>query len=212
MGGGGQSTVFAFVLALALVHVWNFMDGIDGLATSQAILAALGYALLAGQGAVAWLALALAAACAGFLPFNLPKARIFLGDVGSGALGFALAGLIALMMTSDIAMMPVLLLPVSAFVVDAALTLGSRIVRRESWWLPHTRHAYQRWTRTMGRHDVVTWAYAGWTTIAVLAMLGVSKSMPAGMIAATGVTYTAGAIVWWRLQRMADMLETGVRE
>ena len=76
-----------------LVNVWNFMDGIDGLAASQAALCAAALTLLVAGG---WglLAVVLCATCVGFLPFNLPRARIFLGDVGSGALGYVLAALV----------------------------------------------------------------------------------------------------------------------
>src|SRR5690606_19037560 len=103
-----------------MVNVWNFMDGIDRLATSQAALAALGFALLATSSAAAVPALVLAAACLGFMPFNFPRARIFLGDVGSGVLGFALAVLACLLLlqgaaTDGPALLPVLLLPLSAF-------------------------------------------------------------------------------------------------
>ena len=211
-GGGNTASACAFVLALVLVNIWNFMDGIDGIAASQAILVSGGYALLAGSGPAAWLALAMAAACMGFLPFNLPKARIFLGDVGSGAIGYVIAALAAVLMASNVNRALVLLLPLSAFVIDATLTLGTRMVRREHWWQPHTRHAYQRWARSWGRHDVTTWAYACWTAITVLVMLMVSNLAPAVIMGVLGATYLVGAAAWWRLQRMADMLETGVRE
>src|SRR5690606_11554892 len=82
---------------VALVNFWNFMDGIDGLAAMQSAFVALACgvaAMMAGAPAVALAALLLWAAVSGFLPFNAPRARIFLGDVGSGALGFACGGLL----------------------------------------------------------------------------------------------------------------------
>src|SRR5690606_29064486 len=118
------------LLALAgvpgMVNVWNFMGGINGLATRRAALAALAFALLSDSPASALPAIALAAACLGFLPFNFPRARIFLGDVGSGVLGFALAvlGVLVLLPARGAAGPPLVLLlflPVSAFLVDAAL-------------------------------------------------------------------------------------------
>ena len=142
-GGGAWAVVSAFVAAMVLVNVWNFMDGIDGLATSQALIVALGYGVMAGHGALASLAFALAAACLGFLPFNTPKARIFLGDVGSGALGYALAALAAWLALRDWTRAPLLLLPLSAFLIDASMTLSVRMVQQQRWWLPHTQHAYQ---------------------------------------------------------------------
>src|SRR3546814_20337135 len=125
------------------------MDGIDGIAALQALVVAGGGALLAGDPASRWMALALAAACLGFLPLNLPRARIFLGDVGSGALGYALALVIALAAVrggeaASPAECALLLLPPSAFLVDAALTLAGRIFRVESCLATHFAHATQR--------------------------------------------------------------------
>ncbi len=212
-GGDGIAACSAFILALVLVNIWNFMDGINGLAALQAALVALGLALIAGVqagiGAAGWLALALMAACMGFLPLNFPKARIFLGDVGSGALGFMLAALLSLLLIATPGRLPVLLIPLSAFAIDATLTLGSRMVRRERWWQPHTCHAYQRWARSMKRHDVATWAYAGWTAIAIAVAISVKGSTPTVIMATLGGTYLAGAIIWWRLQRKASKLDCG---
>jgi UDP-N-acetylmuramyl pentapeptide phosphotransferase/UDP-N-acetylglucosamine-1-phosphate transferase len=161
----------AFFAVMVLTNVWNFMDGINGLAASQAALAAWALGSAAG-GPWSWLGLATVAACAGFLPFNFPQARIFLGDVGSGALGFALATLftaaLALAQKASPLAAMLLLLPLSAFLVDAALTLGRRIARREQWWAPHTQHAYQRWAAALGTHTPVTFAYAGWTAASCL--------------------------------------------
>jgi UDP-N-acetylmuramyl pentapeptide phosphotransferase/UDP-N-acetylglucosamine-1-phosphate transferase len=200
-GGGLLAASLAFVLVLSLVNIWNFMDGIDGLAASQAGLAALGYALFAGSGPVMWLGLALLAACAGFLPFNLPRARIFLGDVGSGTLGFALAALLSmLLLEPDWDRAPVLALPLCAFVIDATLTLGARMVRGDRWWMPHTQHAYQRWTRRNGRHGLATAAYAGWTLVAIAAMLAMKSQPPAVIMGTVAAVYLLACVAWWRLQ------------
>src|SRR5690606_16503734 len=85
--GRPAAAVATFVAIVVLVNVWNFMDGIDGIAATQAVLFAGGLAV-ALDGAWSVLAAALAAAALGFLPYNLPRARIFMGDVGSGAIGF----------------------------------------------------------------------------------------------------------------------------
>jgi UDP-N-acetylmuramyl pentapeptide phosphotransferase/UDP-N-acetylglucosamine-1-phosphate transferase len=201
MQGAEPATVtLAFLLVPVLVNVWNFIDGIDGLAASQALLAALGLVcILSGPGQL--LALAVAAACAGFLPFNLPKARIFLGDVGSGALGFLLAALIA--MGSEQRMpwsWPLLLLPVAACAIDSSLTLLWRASRGEPWWRPHVQHLYQRLARRFG-HPAVTMLYAGWTTVAIALMLTLLR-FPVSlgwMGMAVFVVLSSGA--WWRLHR-----------
>lgn len=171
--GKAWPALVAGLLVLVLVNVWNFMDGIDGIATTQAAIAAI--ALTFGlAGPWAWLAAALFAACLGFLPFNFPKARIFLGDVGSGALGFALAALVAV----GLAWEPpkwLLLLPLAAFLVDAGFTLASRMLAGERWWTPHVTHVYQRAARRFG-HIRVTTAYGLLSAVTLLLNVLVSNT------------------------------------
>jgi UDP-N-acetylmuramyl pentapeptide phosphotransferase/UDP-N-acetylglucosamine-1-phosphate transferase len=123
----------AFAVALALTNIWNFMDGINGIAVTQATLVAGGFAAAISDTAWGWLGWALVAACLGFLPFNFPRARIFLGDVGSGALGLAVAALAIAVVGENPMRWPVALLLPSAFLIDAGLTLGQRLVRGERW-------------------------------------------------------------------------------
>lgn len=173
-GAGLPAALAALVLVPVLVNAWNFMDGIDGLAVSQALLCAIGLAcLLAGPWQL--LGIVLAAACLGFLPFNLAPARIFLGDVGSGALGYAMAAMIAGgVATLPAAAWPLMALPPMAMLGDSGLTLGWRIATRQPWWQPHVQHLYQRCSRRWG-HARVTAGYAVWTCVAIgimLCMLG----------------------------------------
>lgn len=200
-GAGPAAALAAFVLALVLVNVWNFMDGIDGLAATQAALAAAAFAVAAPAGGVAWwLGWALCAACLGFAPFNFPRARIFLGDVGSGALGYLLAALAALALRGEPARAWALL-PLSAFLVDAALTLGTRIVRGERWWIPHVQHLYQRLARRWRDHRKVTLVYAAWTLAAVALMYSVRSRDAATIMAAVCAWYLAGAGIWtWSIR------------
>nr|WP_233263037.1 lipopolysaccharide biosynthesis protein [Lysobacter profundi] len=201
-GGGIPAALATILLSMVLVNVWNFMDGINGLAASQALLVALGYAMLAAPGVATWLALALATACAGFLPFNAPRARVFLGDVGSGALGYLLAALVALIafVHRDWARAPALLLPLSAFLVDSSLTLLARMADRQRWWLPHTEHAYQHWARRLQRHGPVTAAYAVWTLAMVIIMLAANTQRLAVTMTALAVTGFAGLAAWSALR------------
>lgn len=191
----------AFIAPLVLTNVWNFMDGIDGLAASQAAIVAAGFACLA-TGAWMWLALALAAACCGFLPFNVVlRARIFLGDVGSGALGFAIGGLSTAAIMADKSTWPLALLPLSAFLVDAGLTLLRRVRRGERWWTPHVQHAYQTWSRRLRRHLPVTLAYAAWTGLAMLLALALRNASFTSLIITLLVWYASGSALWLLLQR-----------
>jgi UDP-N-acetylmuramyl pentapeptide phosphotransferase/UDP-N-acetylglucosamine-1-phosphate transferase len=197
--------LIAFVLVMVLVNIWNFMDGIDGLAASQAALVAGGLALLLGTGPWGWLAAALAAACMGFLPFNFPKAGIFLGDVGSGALGYLVAGLLAGAYTTTQVAWPLLLLPLAAFLVDAGFTLARRMLAGERWWTPHVTHAYQVWAKRTGSHVRISVAYGAFTLAGVILMLGgISLSLLAA--AWMGLLwYVFTFLLWARLRRDVPM-------
>lgn len=220
-GGAGPAwALVAFALAIGLVNAWNFMDGINGLAASQAALVAAGFSLLSPDPAARALCVALVAACVGFLPFNTPSARIFLGDVGSGALGFLMAMLAVLvamqlprsgegMAQSALRGLP-LLLPLSAFLVDAGLTLGRRVLRGERWWHAHVQHAYQRWAATAG-HGRVTTAYLGWTAISICVMAATWTLDSAGIIAAVSTWYFGGGIVWVWLQSRHRLVNEDAR-
>ena len=188
------------VLALVLVNAWNFMDGINGLAASQAALAALGYLLFAAGGAGGWLAGALLAAALGFLPFNFPRASVFLGDVGSCSLGFGLACACALAIPGDaVAQLPLLLLPLLAFLLDSGFTLFFRILNKERWWQAHASHAYQHWARRSSHARVVA-GYAAWTGVAVVAMLGLRHAHPGTALALLGAGTALAWLAWSRLK------------
>jgi Fuc2NAc and GlcNAc transferase len=156
--------VYGYVLgALAIVwtlNLFNFMDGIDGIAASEAICVGVGAALVAAvagssTGAVAG-GLVLAAACGGFLCFNWPPARIFMGDVGSGFVGFIIAVLaLAANRNGPSAVWQWLLLG-ALFFVDATVTLARRVARGERAQDAHRSHAYQWLSRRWNSHRRVT--------------------------------------------------------
>lgn len=214
LSGAGPWVAITVLLATpVLVNVWNFMDGIDGLATTQAILVAAALTWLAGDVLTVHVGLAFIAALFGFLPFNFPKARIFLGDVGSGALGYVLAWLAgAAMVSTSPPVWPLVLLPPAAFLLDAGLTLARRALRGERWWTPHVGHVYQRWARRAGSHIPVTLSYAGWTIVgsSLMAWLAGGQGRAHGMAAAAWVT--AGCVAWGWLDRgPARIVDAGGR-
>ncbi|WP_187770637.1 lipopolysaccharide biosynthesis protein [Cognatilysobacter lacus] len=192
--------LFAAVFAgvVVLINVWNFMDGINGLAASQAALVAA--AVAAVDPGMRIPAIVVVVACLAFLPFNFPRARIFLGDVGSGALGLIVAWLCAGVATARPLNGLLMALPLSAFLVDAGLTLSRRMLRRERWWEPHAQHLYQGLARRHG-HARVTLAYAAWTASASVASLVIAPMGPAYTMASLAVCYTSAALLWLRLQR-----------
>ena len=147
---GGLNIVEIAVALLALAwmtNLYNFMDGSDGLAGGMAA-AGFGAMAIAATLAHSWpLALSCAAivsASIGFLAYNLPPARVFLGDTGSVPLGF-LAGALGLFGALDGAW-PIALpvIAFSPFIADASVTLARRAIRGEEFWRAHRTHYYQR--------------------------------------------------------------------
>lgn len=144
-----------------LLNLYNFMDGIDGIASLEAICVCIGGALLfvlSGHAGEAALPLLMAAAVAGFLFWNFPPARIFMGDAGSGFLGVSLGilSLQAAWVAPQLLWSWLILLGV--FVVDATFTLLRRLLRGDKVYEAHRSHAYQYASRRFGRHLPVTLA------------------------------------------------------
>jgi len=141
-----------------MLNLFNFMDGIDGIASSQAIFCCLSAALLyavTGYSDLAGLPLMLAAATAGFLVWNLPPARIFMGDAGSGFLGIMM-GVLSLQAASihpDFLWCWLILM--GAFIVDATFTLVRRILGGSKFYEAHRTHAYQHASRVYASHSAV---------------------------------------------------------
>lgn len=182
LGGLPPVEVFGFIVDLGwfghvlaalylvwLLNLYNFMDGIDGIASVEAICVCLGgallYALLGFAGsaqATVWvMPMLLAAAVAGFLFWNFPPARIFMGDAGSGFLGIVLGvlSLQAAWVAPQLLWSWLILLGV--FIVDATFTLLRRLLRGDKVYEAHRSHAYQYAARRLGRHLPVTLVVGG---------------------------------------------------
>jgi UDP-N-acetylmuramyl pentapeptide phosphotransferase/UDP-N-acetylglucosamine-1-phosphate transferase len=176
----------AFVYVSLITNVYNFMDGIDGLAALQAIVAGVALAL-AGLVIVNPLVSTagglLAAASVGFLVYNLPPARLFMGDVGSTFLGFSLAGMTLLGSVGvgggrlPIEFGFVVLAP---FLFDSVVTLARRVLKGEQWYSAHRSHFYQRLVQSGLSHAQVTMLYTGLAIVAAAAGLaGLNADPPA---------------------------------
>lgn len=143
------------LVQLWFINLFNFMDGLDGLAGTEAVMVLLALLVLAGTGsAFGSVALLAAVAVAGFLVWNLPPARVFMGDAGSLCLGFLLSCLPWL--DAERWLLPWLIL-VAAFVTDASLTLVWRYRRGDVLVRAHRLHVYQRLARNWGGHAPVLW-------------------------------------------------------
>ena len=151
---------FAVLTLVWTTNLFNFMDGLDGLAASEAVfVSGAGAWLNWREGGASGLTAAmtcLGATCLGFLRWNWPPARIFMGDVGSGFLGFLLAvlGLAA----SQKGLLPIEIWAIlgAVFLVDATVTLVRRLARGDRWFEAHRTHAYQNLARRWKAHLPVT--------------------------------------------------------
>jgi Fuc2NAc and GlcNAc transferase len=161
--GVGELWIGAILAVGAFVwgtNLFNFMDGIDGIAGSEAIFVSTAGAWLnwmnGGDPGMTAAMLCLSASCMGFLVWNWPPARIFMGDAGSGFLGFTLTALA--LTTSQRGKIPIEVLPIlgGVFLVDSTITLIRRVLRGDRWLEPHRMHAYQHLARRWRAHQPVT--------------------------------------------------------
>jgi UDP-N-acetylmuramyl pentapeptide phosphotransferase/UDP-N-acetylglucosamine-1-phosphate transferase len=190
---------------LWFINLFNFMDGIDGLAGSETLAVCLGYlalVALAGLDGAPWRSvLVIAAAAAGYLAWNWHPAKVLMGDAGSIPLGFALGWLML-----DLALRGLwaagLILPLY-FVADATLTLLARARRGEKPWRPHREHFYQRAVLAGATPPGVVWrvsaANAGLVMLALasiaypVAALAGAVAVVAGLLAHLGRLARRGA-------------------
>ncbi|MEX5545341.1 glycosyltransferase family 4 protein [Pseudomonas pergaminensis] len=156
---GWVGTVLSLFYLVWMLNLYNFMDGIDGLASIEAISVCLSASLiyvLMDFSMLAWAPLLLAFTVAGFLYWNFPPAKIFMGDAGSGFLGVTL-GIFSLQAAwTSPSLVWIWLILMGVFVVDATFTLVRRLVRGDKVYEAHRSHAYQYASRQFGRHLPVT--------------------------------------------------------
>lgn len=204
---GWTGRILAVPAIVWAINLFNFMDGIDGIAGAEAVfVAAAGGSLCAaggGASAVTAAGFVLAGSCIGFLAWNWPPAKIFLGDVGSGFLGYCLAVLILAAARKSPAVGWSWIILMGVFLVDATVTLLRRALRGTRLHEAHRSHAYQHLARRWGSHLKVTlavnvlnlcwlmplallatvrakWA-AEWTVVALTPLIVIALLMSAGV-------------------------------
>lgn len=137
------AVIFSIIWLVSITNFYNFMDGIDGLAAMQGIVAGAGlsvFGILLGESSLFVIGLLLVGAVSGFLVLNISPARIFMGDVGSYFLGFCFA---ALALTDQRIFVPMALV-LGFFIFDTVTTLFKRMWKKEIWYRAHRSHLYQR--------------------------------------------------------------------
>ncbi len=147
---GWLGSVLGVIGLFWLLNLYNFMDGIDGIATLEAV-STLTFAgaitLYLGQNSIPQPVVVLLAACSGFLMINWPKARVFMGDIGSGFLGLVFG---VLVITETMLPLWSWLIVLGWFITDATVTITVRLFRRENISEAHSQHVYQHINRTLG--------------------------------------------------------------
>jgi UDP-N-acetylmuramyl pentapeptide phosphotransferase/UDP-N-acetylglucosamine-1-phosphate transferase len=200
---GMLAVPLALLWIVAVVNFYNFLDGIDGLAGAQGVVAGLALLAATFDTTSALLGAAVAGACAAFVIFNWAPASIFLGDVGSGSLGFLFA---AAPFLAPPTLRPQAVLLVALvlwfFLADATWTLGARAWRGERWYEAHRQHLYQRLVISGWSHARVSLLLAlGATLVALFALLGYKSGHPAAAWTALGVALVAFWLEAWLVRR-----------
>jgi len=201
---GWIGAVLGAVGLIWLTNLYNFMDGTDGLAAVQCICTGIMGGLLfrlQGETGLAMVCFVLAAASAGFLIWNWPPAKIFMGDVGSYFIGFTFGVLVLVGEQTGSVPMLVWTVLLAIFVWDATLTLARRAATGEPWYAAHRAHAYQRLVQLGVSHRQVA---IGFLLINVcllwpLAYLALQSGKLLFIIA--GLVLLATGILWFVIQR-----------
>ena len=207
-----------FLLAIAIVaivwlmNVYNFMDGSNGMAGFQGVFAGVTMAVFfqaGGEYSMALVAVVVAASCAGFLPLNFPNAKVFMGDVSSVPLGFIFASLGVYGWQTGSLSLPVSILIMSVFLVDATLTLLARAFRGERWYTAHAQHVYQRVIARGWTHRRSLVFYQAINVVLVLPALVLTVIYPQYAIVTAGLTLVLLGVCWhianWRLGMTAEV-------
>lgn len=167
--------IASFLLIIWMINLYNFMDGMDGFAAGMTVtgfgfLALLGWS--SGDFQFAAVNMTVAAAACGFLFFNFPPAKIFMGDVGSSTLGLLAAALSLWGARKNIFPLWAAVLIFSPFIFDSSITLVRRLFRGEIVWKPHKTHYYQKLVQAgWGHRKTVLAEYAVMLGCGVSALL-----------------------------------------
>ena len=152
---GVAGDIAAVIYLVWMLNLFNFMDGIDLITGIQTLTTCLGAAILlvVSTDSDLWLLVAvMAAAIFGFMYFNLPPAKIFLGDVGSGFIGFTIGAISLVVGKNEPLVAWAMIILLGVFVTDATVTLLRRLLTREHVYVAHRTHAYQHLSKKLNHH------------------------------------------------------------
>jgi UDP-N-acetylmuramyl pentapeptide phosphotransferase/UDP-N-acetylglucosamine-1-phosphate transferase len=197
--GSAVTSCLAVFWIVAVTNAYNFMDGIDGIAGAEAFVAGLGWtavALLTGSPNLAALGLILAGASAGFLLHNWHPADVFMGDAGSGFIGFIFASIPLFAPRGDASFFSCAVLLLWPFLFDTGCTVLRRATRAENLLSAHRSHLYQRLVLTGRSHSYVTLIYAGLAILGVVAAASVAGGSIVLASVSVIVMVLSGGTLW----------------
>lgn len=206
---GVGSTLLAVLFLVWMTNLYNFMDGSNGMAGLQGVFGgAVLFCLFdsAGQHNLALASACVAASCAGFLPWNLGNARVFMGDVGSISLGFVFGALLVIGVGNQAFSLPVALMVMLVFITDSTLTLIGRILKRERWYNAHKQHLYQRLIAGGRTHSRVALFYQAINLTLVVPGILVAVNYPALAWVVALILILAFTIGWYLLIKRNGVL------
>jgi UDP-GlcNAc:undecaprenyl-phosphate GlcNAc-1-phosphate transferase len=195
------------VWLVALMNIVNFMDGLDGLAAGTAAIAAFFFALitfLEGSYFVYFVSIVLLASTLGFFVFNFPRARIFMGDVGSQFLGFCFAAMAVIAAEHDASATSLLVMPLLFFhfIFDCVFTFLRRVRSGEPVTQAHRSHLYQLLNRLGASHPRVTLIHCAMATLqGIGALVLIEAPDDARMVVFGPFLVAASCYAAWVLRR-----------
>ncbi|HCI48465.1 MAG: hypothetical protein A2977_01850 [Alphaproteobacteria bacterium RIFCSPLOWO2_01_FULL_45_8] len=187
---GALGSVLTVFWIIFFMNVFNFMDGLNGLASGVSLVASFFCSLigiLLGEKALFYVSLSLGFSTLGFFVFNFPKAKIFMGDVGSQFIGLIWAVMLLVPsqethlahMTLSVYTVPLLFF---SFIYDVSATVLRRIWRREPFWLAHRTHLFQLLNRLGYSHAQVTCFHLGMAVIQGIGAIGMQYIQPTNQV------------------------------
>jgi UDP-N-acetylmuramyl pentapeptide phosphotransferase/UDP-N-acetylglucosamine-1-phosphate transferase len=183
-----------------MINLYNFMDGMDGFASGMAVIGFTSFAFLGWQSdniLFMGASLIVVGASLGFLIFNFPPAKIFLGDTGSSTLGILVAALSLWAAREKIFPLWVAGLIFSPFIVDATVTLGYRTMTGQKIWLPHKTHFYQKLVQIgWGHRDTLFAEYWLMLACSASALIAMQLSNDAQLILLIAWLLIYGLLMW----------------
>lgn len=204
----GIFLVGALLWQVGMANAFNFMDGIDGLAAGQGLIVSFFFGVIHfgnGECFLGFTSLVLVVGCLGFLAFNFPPAKVFMGDVGSVSIGFILASLAILSFQKNTSLESLMVMPLlmSNFIFDTATTFISRLIKGEHVFQAHRNHLYQKLASCGFSQRTVTMTHYGMAIVQGLVVLLEGEKPLTAFIVCLSIQIGYFFFVKFRFERVA---------